>query len=32
MAKKLHYGLTKEEALKLACQCGNENDVVMQQS
>jgi hypothetical protein len=29
-AEKLHYGLTKKEALKLAFQFGNENGVVMQ--
>jgi hypothetical protein len=30
-AEKLHYGLTKREALKLAFQFGNENGAVMQE-
>jgi hypothetical protein len=31
-AEKLHYGLTKKEALKLAFQFGNENGVVTPKS
>jgi hypothetical protein len=31
-ASKLHYGLTKKEALKLAFQYGKENGVVMPES